>query len=101
MSEPISGLISLFASKITGPDGHVLSFEPSPDVLALLYRNTEGEKNIKVLPYGIGNADTVTSFAAQGTSSSATPSKPHGETIENLPVAWLLCKHGDERSWHD
>src|SRR5262245_20626839 len=38
------GLISLFASKIAGPGGHVLSFEPSPDVLVLLRRNTEGEK---------------------------------------------------------
>jgi hypothetical protein len=66
------GLISLFASKIAGPDGHVLSFESSPDVLALLHRNTEGKRNIKVLPYGIGNADTVQPFAAQGTSSSAS-----------------------------
>ena len=66
------GLISLFASKIAGPGGHVLSFEPSPDVLALLRENTEGEKNIKVLPYGIGNADTLKSFAAQGTSSAAS-----------------------------
>ncbi len=66
------GLFSLFASKIAGPDGHILSFEPSPDVLALLLRNTEGKKNIKVLPYGIGNADTLKSFAAQGTSSSAS-----------------------------
>ena len=65
------GLISLFASKIAGPGGHVLSFEPSPDILALLRRNTEG-KNIKVLPYGIGNADTLKSFAAQGTSSAAS-----------------------------
>src|SRR5690242_10493316 len=30
------GLISLFASKITGPTGHVVAFEPSPHVLALL-----------------------------------------------------------------
>jgi FkbM family methyltransferase len=66
------GLISLFASKIAGPDGHVLSFEPSPDVLVLLRRNTESEKNIKVLPYGIGNADTLSSFAARGASSSAS-----------------------------
>jgi FkbM family methyltransferase len=66
------GLISLFASKIAGPDGHVLSFEPSPDVLALLRRNTEGKKNIKVLPYGIGNADTLKSFAAQGTPTAAS-----------------------------
>jgi ubiquinone/menaquinone biosynthesis C-methylase UbiE len=61
------GLISLFASKIIGPGGHVVSFEPSPQVLSLLRQNTNGQ-NIKVLPYGIGNADTMKSFAAQGTS---------------------------------
>jgi FkbM family methyltransferase len=66
------GLISLFASKIAGPGGHVLSFEPSPDVLAVLRCNTEGNTNIKVLPYGIGNADALKSFAAQGKSSSAS-----------------------------
>jgi hypothetical protein len=65
------GLISLFASKIAGRGGQVLSFEPSPDILALLRRNTESE-NIKVLPYGIGNADTIKSFAARGTSSAAS-----------------------------
>jgi len=66
------GLISLFASKIAGPKGHVISFEPSPHVLALLRRNTEGVTNIKVLPYGIGNANTLKSFASQGTSSAAS-----------------------------
>jgi len=66
------GLISLFASKIAGPNGHVISFEPSPEVLALLRQNTEGEMNIKVLPYGIGNADMLKSFVMQGTSSAAS-----------------------------
>jgi FkbM family methyltransferase len=66
------GLLSLFASKIAGPKGHIISFEPSPEVLALLRRNIEGETNIKVLPYGIGNADTVRSFAMQGISSAAS-----------------------------
>jgi FkbM family methyltransferase len=61
------GLFSLFASKIVGPSGHVVSFAPSPQVLSLLRQNTNGQ-NIKVLPYGIGNADTLKSFAAQGTS---------------------------------
>jgi FkbM family methyltransferase len=65
------GLISLFASKIVGPSGHVVSFEPSPQVLTLLRRNADGQ-NVKVLPYGIGNADTLKSFAAQGTSSSSS-----------------------------
>src|SRR5262245_21815296 len=42
------GLIGLFASKIAGPHGHVLLFEPSPDVLALLRWNVGSVKNIKV-----------------------------------------------------
>jgi FkbM family methyltransferase len=65
------GLLSLYASKVVGPSGYVLAFEPSPDVLNLLYRNVE-DSNIKVLPYGIGNADTEQSFCAQGTSSAAS-----------------------------
>jgi hypothetical protein len=33
--------------------------------------NTNGQ-NIKVLPYAIGNADTLKSFAAQGTSTASS-----------------------------
>jgi FkbM family methyltransferase len=65
------GLFSLFASKIVGPSGHVVSFEPSPQVVTLLRGNADGQ-NIKVLPYGIGSADTLRSFAAQGTSSASS-----------------------------
>lgn len=56
------GLIRLFASKITGPKGHVVAFEPAPQVLTLLHSNTDGE-NIEVLPYGIGTADMFKPFA--------------------------------------
>jgi FkbM family methyltransferase len=65
------GLMSLYASKVVGPSGFVLAFEPSPDVLNLLHLNVE-DSNIKVLPYGIGNADTLQTFCAQGTSSAAS-----------------------------
>jgi FkbM family methyltransferase len=66
------GLFSLYASKIVGPGGRVLSFEPSPDVLTLLRSNVEGNGNITVMPCGIGNTDGVASFAAHGASSSAS-----------------------------
>jgi FkbM family methyltransferase len=39
--------------------------------LTLLRRNVDG-RNIKVIPYGIGNADTLQPFVAQGTGASSS-----------------------------
>lgn len=66
------GFFSLYASKLVGPQGRVFSFEPSPDVHALLLANTTGISNISVLQAGIGNCDGQSIFAAQGSSSSAS-----------------------------
>jgi FkbM family methyltransferase len=66
------GWFSLLASKIVGSDGRVFSFEPSPDVFSLLCANTRGLKSICAIQCGVGNADTVATFAAQGASSSAS-----------------------------
>jgi FkbM family methyltransferase len=66
------GWFSLLASKIVGSNGRVFSFEPSPDVFKLLYANTQGLHSIRVIQCGVGNADTVAAFAAQGISSSAS-----------------------------
>ncbi|AMN43733.1 FkbM family methyltransferase [Rhodoplanes sp. Z2-YC6860] len=65
------GILSLFASKIVGPSGSVCAFEPSPGVVEQLRRNVRSTA-IEVLPIGIGNEDGVRTFAAQGTSTSAS-----------------------------
>src|SRR5262245_23254210 len=66
------GWFSLLASKIVGSNGKVFSFEPSPDVFSLLSANAQGLNSIRTTQCGVGNADTVAVFAAQGTSSSAS-----------------------------
>jgi FkbM family methyltransferase len=66
------GLFSLYASKIVGPTGSVLSFEPSPDVLSLLHSNVDGCKNTAIMDCGIGSADGQAAFAAHGISSASS-----------------------------
>jgi FkbM family methyltransferase len=67
-----TGWFSLLARKIVGSNGKVVSFEPSPDVFNLLSANASGLHCIRVIQCGVGNADTVAFFAAQGASSSAS-----------------------------
>ena len=66
------GLYSLFASKIVGSDGGVVSFEPAPWVFTLLRSNTRGDDSIQIFQYGIGNADGSALFAAHGYSMAAS-----------------------------
>jgi FkbM family methyltransferase len=66
------GWFSLLASKIVGPNGKVFSFEPSPDVFNLLSANTRGLSSVHALQCGVGNADTVAAFVAQGSGSSSS-----------------------------
>jgi FkbM family methyltransferase len=66
------GWFSLLARKIVGSNGKVVSFEPSLDVFNLLSANTRGLHSIRVIQCGVGSADMVAFFAAQGASSSAS-----------------------------
>jgi FkbM family methyltransferase len=66
------GWFSLFAFSIVGSRGHIISFEPAPEVFRLLAQNTAGLPNVTVVQCGVGNADETASFAAQGTSSSSS-----------------------------
>ena len=67
-----TGWFSLLASKISGPNGKVFSFEPSPDVFNVLSANIRGLNSVRAIQCGVGSADTVAAFAAQGASSSAS-----------------------------
>jgi FkbM family methyltransferase len=66
------GLFSLCAAKISGPEGRVVSFEPSPEVFRLLSENVENCSSIVALRYGVGNSESVAELASQGTSSAAS-----------------------------
>lgn len=59
------GIFSMFAAKVTGPKGRVFSFEPAPDVFKLLSTNIQEIASIKAVQCGVGNADTVATFASQ------------------------------------
>lgn len=66
------GLISLFASKLVGAKGSVVSFEPSPEAFDLLSKNANGNPSIRALPYGIGNENSKSIMSVQGTSTGAS-----------------------------
>jgi len=66
------GWFSLFASKIVGPSGRVVSFEPSPEVFDILSAHANTADGVTAIRVGIGNADEVRMFAAQGNSPSSS-----------------------------
>ena len=66
------GWFSLLASKVVGSNGKIFSFEPSPDVFNLLSANIRGLSSICAIQCGVGNADTVAAFAADGASCSSS-----------------------------
>ena len=66
------GWFSLFAFSIVGSSGHIISFEPAPEVFRLLAQNTAGLPNVTIVQCGVGNADETGCFAAQGTSSASS-----------------------------
>jgi FkbM family methyltransferase len=66
------GWFSVFASKIVGASGRVISFEPSPEVFDILFSHAKIAGRITAIRLGVGNADEVRLFAAHGKSSSSS-----------------------------
>src|SRR5450631_3947654 len=66
------GLFSLFAARIVGPEGNIISFEPSPEVFELLSQNVgKCSGSIQALQFGIGNMDGPALLSAQGESTAS------------------------------
>ena len=90
------GLFSLLASKIVGPSGKVFSFEPSPDVFNVLIANVRGSSSIHPMHCGVGNADAVAAFAAQGLSNAASfvedVTKINAASVPSTPVSKIEVK---------
>ena len=59
------GLLSLFAAKVAGPLGKVISFEPAPDTFAFLQHNVSGISNIKAIQSGVGCHDGSATFGVR------------------------------------
>ncbi len=64
------GYYTLLASKLVGPEGRVLAFEPSPPNLARLYRHIELNRysNVQVLELAIGDREGIVRFEARAGS---------------------------------
>jgi FkbM family methyltransferase len=72
-----TGLLSMFAAKLVGKRGHVVAFEPSPDVFGVLQQNVNGISSITVSEVGIGSTNGTATFAACGLS-------PEGAFVREL-----------------
>jgi len=66
------GLFSLLAARIVEPTGNVVSFEPSTEVFRLLCENTDDNRQIRSLQFGIGNIDGSALMSVQGTTSAGS-----------------------------
>jgi FkbM family methyltransferase len=66
------GWFSVFARNVVGSTGRVVSFEPSPEVFEILSSNAKIVGGITTIRAGLGNADELRLFAAQGKSSSSS-----------------------------
>lgn len=64
------GAFTLLASRIVGPDGRVVAFEPDPGPRALLERNVIGNRatNVTVVPFAVGGRAGTVRFSASGDS---------------------------------
>jgi FkbM family methyltransferase len=67
------GLFSLFAARIVGPAGSVVSFEPAPDAFDILCENVRYRGSvIRFLQCAIGNVDGSALLSGQGASAGGS-----------------------------
>lgn len=76
------GYHSVLASRLVGPTGRVLSFEPGPENLALLRKNIEANDctNVEVFPFAVGakEGEVDLNLCANNTGSHSTAYVPEG-----------------------
>jgi FkbM family methyltransferase len=65
------GAFTLMASRLVGPDGRVMCFEPDPGPRGVLERNLAANQatNVTVVPYAVGDRDGMVRFSARGDSA--------------------------------
>lgn len=96
------GLISLFSSKLVGPDGAVYSFEPEPVIYAILRKNIEINRvsNVHTYDLALGSARTTATIysalatkAKRGAASLIKPSESHaaGATVKVQTLDEFVC----------
>ena len=68
---------------------NIISFEPNPNVVKSLEKNTESIKNITIERYGVGNKETVAEFyvhPSHGRSSFAYTNEYSGCKVISVPI---------------
>jgi FkbM family methyltransferase len=85
------GLFSLLASRIVGPAGKVVSFEPDPEIAARLRRNIarNGFTNVKVVESGVWSVTRSVNFLPADASS---PDRGTGRFVEEQDAATALVR---------
>lgn len=66
------GAFTLLASRLVGPDGRVVAFEPDPGPRDVLERNLAANRatNVMVAPYVVGDRNDTVRFSTRGDSAS-------------------------------
>lgn len=81
------GYMSLVLAMSVTPSGHVLSFEPNPDVLPNLYRNVDGWRSLQIAPI------EIKPIALSDRNGEAKLGMP-ADYGQNRGVATLEIEHG-------
>jgi FkbM family methyltransferase len=79
------GFWSLYAEKLVGPAGRVISCEPSPDVYQIFLESAKHSNVVTPLPVGLGSYEGTAVFAAQGPSTAGSFSR---KVTENSQRWW-------------
>lgn len=88
------GPYTLLASRLTGPTGRVLAFEPDPVARAQLERNLalNGAANVQVFPIALGNRDGSARLSGGGSEARVGETGDHA--IETADLAGFVAREG-------
>lgn len=65
------GYFSMLAASLTGPEGHVYSFEPFESNIKLLHLNATLNKfNVKIYPFALANEEKLWSYGYSGSNGN-------------------------------
>ena len=97
------GLWSFFLSQ-SKLDLNIVSFEPNPNVVKNLEKNTKSIKNIMVEQYGVGNKNTMAEFylhPSHGRSSFAYTNEYSGCNVISVPITTIDSYVKEKTSFPD
>jgi FkbM family methyltransferase len=89
------GPFTLLASRLVGPAGNVVAFEPDPATRELLERNlaTNGMANVTVVPYAVGESAGTVRFVASGDSAGRIGAEGDVE-VRQVALDQFCAEHG-------